>query len=271
MIPSNPGNLLPFYFTKNFQRHAQDGTNRVPFGMKAPNTRLMPFQLFFEAGAGVVSWKLADPKTPDGSVDFALDAGQLQVDMKDGGGFWVTWDGLSNLTDIPDCGFWEIWLTVDGALYYSEVLHLYTAAELAITATRFYFYNDLNDKGPVLYQNSYRQYYYPTRFAWDRPQIDRDREVFVDGFGNTTISFSRTVTRMRLEVADIPDYCLGFFAKCGDLSTVEFGEGTGNEITQMRNIVFESRAQGVGLNVGIFTFDAEIETFNECQEQYTLA
>jgi len=271
MIPVNPGNLLKFNQFQSFQRHNQSGQNRVPFGLRAPQTRLIPFQLFISAGASTVTWKLVNPLDPTGGIDLAMTAGDLSLVDKDGGGTWITWDGLSDLTTVPDCGFWEIWLTADGTVYYSEVLHVFDVTEFAIPDWRFKFYNDNVDKGPVLYQQSYRQYFYPTKWAWDRADQVRELQVEEDGNGNEVTRFSRTVSRFKIEVPDIPDYATNFFAKCGDLSTITFSDGTESELVEMTNVVFTTRAQGIGLNIGIFTFDAEIESFNGCQENYVLA
>jgi len=270
MIPFNPGNLLAFQRdTRAFLRHKQDGQDVTPFGIKAASTRLIPFQLFIPAGAGVVTWELINPINPTGGTGTTMTAGDLEVDQKAGGGFWVSWRASGNLTTQPACGFWEIWLTIDGALYYSEVIQVF-AAGFAISDWRFRFDNENVDKGNVLNQIGYRQYFYPTRWAWDRPGTERDVEDTVDGNGNTTTTFSRTVAKFRLEVADIPDYCLPFFAKCGDNSFVTFSDGTENDLVRMVNTEFESRPQGKGLNIGIFTFDSEVESFNGCQENFLL-
>lgn len=271
MIPANPGNLLPFHITRAFLRHKLAGTDRTAFGIRAAKTRLIPFQVFVEAGAGVVTWELIDPVNPVGGTGTAMTAGDLDVSMKDGGGFWVTWTGASNLTTQPDCGFWEIWLTIDGAIYYSESIQVFVVTGIAISDWRFKFDNDNIDKGNVLNQIGYRQYFYPTVWAWDRGVTDREVRREVDGYGNTTKSFTRTTARFRVEVADIPDYCLPFFAKCGDNSIITFSDGTESDLVTMANTDFESRVQGVGLSVGIFSFDAEIESFNGCQENFILA
>ena len=69
----------------------------------------------------------------------------------------------------------------------------------------------------------------------------------------------------------MPDYVLGFLSKVGDLSSVILEEAeTGRTIT-MENVTFESRRQGALLNIGIITFDAEIESYSGCQEDFELA
>lgn len=269
MIQVNGGNILKFVTNKAFQRHNQPGQDRTPFGLRCLQTRLMPFQLFFSGGSGVVSWKIVNPTDTTGASGTAMTAGDLVVTNKDGGGFWVTWDAGANLTtDVPECGFWEIWLTVDGTVYYSEVLHAASPEE--VNSYRFSFSNS-TDKGNVLYQNGYIQRFYPTAVVWDRPVVDRDVALEVDGNNNEITRFSRTVARYRLEVPDLPDYVLPFFAKCGDLSSVSYGTGISGQVVNMSNVTFESRVQGVALNTGIFTFDAEIEAFNGCQENFELA
>lgn len=270
MIPYNPGNLLKFhnFNARTYQRHRQAGQNRTPFGLKAPNLRLMPFQIFRSVGAGDVTWRLVNPVND--STFLAMSAGDLTVTQKDGGGFWVTWDAAANLTTVPDCGFWYIELTIDEQLFYSEVLHLYGEAE-PTPVYRFIFENS-TDKANVLYQEGYKQYLYPTKLAWDRPAIVREIEEEEDGNGQLTTLFSRTTERFRLEVADLPDYVIGFLSKCGDLSSVKFqdvGQTIGAVI--MRNVSFEFRNQGNSLNIGVFSFDAEAESFNGCQENFVLA
>jgi hypothetical protein len=269
MIPLNPGNILKFSDSREMLRHYQEGQNRVPFGLRAPNTRLIPFQVFFPVTVTSATWKLVEPTDTIG-IGLAMTAGDLDIVHKDGGGSWVTWYPGSNLTTIPDCGYREIWLTVNSITYYSEVLHLFEANEFSINEWRFEFDNNNTDKGTVLYQQGYKQHFYPTKWVWDRPAIEREIEEEIDGNDNITSLFSRTVSRFRLEVPDLPDYVLTFFAKCGDIATVKFENSTGFPSITMQNVAFEFRNQGNALNIGIFTFDAEIESFNGCQENFVL-
>jgi hypothetical protein len=276
MTQANPGNLLKFNTQPFWQRHKQPGQDRHPFGLKCPATRLMPFQLFIDAGAGVVTWKVVNPSDATGATFTAMTAGDLTITNKDSGGFWVTWGGDVDLTTEPDCGFWEVWVTVDGTIYYSEVLHTYDDQE-PTPIWRFRLQND-TDKGNVLYNTlgagasfAYTQFFYPQRWAWDRPEIDRDLEITVDGNGLETTRFTRTVAKFRIEVSDVPDYAIPFFAKCGDLDLVSFEDVAGVNFVTMTNVVFESKIQGVGLNIGVFKFDAEVEAFNGCQENFVLA
>lgn len=266
MIAANPGNIVKFNTSRDFLRHRQRGTDRTPFGIRCPQHRLIPFMMYVETVGTSASWKLVNPAT---DAETVMTAGDLEMAERDGGGLWVWWDGLSDLTTIPDCGFYEIHLTINSQVYYSEVIQVYEASG-PVADWRLYFDNT-TDKGPVLYQQSYRQYFYPTTWAWDRPVTEREREIRVDGNNKEVTRFSRTVTRFRLEIPDIPDYCLPFFAKCGDMETVIFQRGVVGPDVIMTNTDFESRAQGVGLNVGIFSFDAETEAFNGCQENYIMA
>ena len=266
MKPQNPGNLLKFNSQSIFQRHKQPGQDRHPFGLKCPRKRLVPFQIPIDSG-GSISWKLVNPADDSGATFTAMNAVDLTVAQDSVSGMvWVEWRGNSDLTVTPDCGFWEVWVTVDGIVYYSEVLHLREDDEPTPVWQMTFGHN--TDKGTVLYQNGYQQIFYPTKFAWDRLEINRDEEQSVDGYGNVTLKFSRTTARFRLEVADIPDYAVSFFSKCGDLDTAIFEDGTNT--VEMANIDFEHRPQGVGLNIGIFKFDAEVEAFNGCQDNYIL-
>lgn len=269
MIPYNPGNLLKFNFQSVFQRHKQPGQDRHPFGLKCPKARLMPMQIFVESGATSVTWKLVSPSDTTGATTIAMAAGDLDITDKLGGGSWVTWGGFADITNPVTCGYWEVWINVDGTEYYSEVLHLREDTEPEPVWRMRFTHN--SDKGNVLYQNGYQQIFYPTKFAWDRMEIDRDVEENVDGFGNVTLKFSRSTARFRLEIADIPDYAIAFFSKCGDLDSVIFEDTVEGYSIDMRNVAFESRVQGTGLNIGVFKFDAEVEAFNGCQPNYELA
>jgi hypothetical protein len=274
MTPFNPGNLLPFRTDRRFLRHKQAGTNRHPFGLRCPAARLMPFQLYIAGGASAVTWKLVDPADDTGATFTAMTAGDLTIKDDTDGNSWVTWGGHTNITTAIACGYWEIWVTVDGTTYYSECIHTYPTTEPA-PIWRFRFNND-TDKGQVLYQVAggpfaYSHFLYPTFFALDRPGTDRELDIRVDGNGNETTRFSRTVSRFKMEVADLPDYVLPFLAKCGDLTLIVFETVVGDSAQIITNVVFESRAQGTGLNVGIFKFDAETEAFAGCQENFELA
>jgi hypothetical protein len=136
---------------------------------------------------------------------------------------------------------------------------------------RIRFGNNNVDKGPVLYQTGYKQYFYPTAFAFDRMVVDRDVEDTVDGNNTITHRFTRTTAKHRLEIADVPDWVAAFFSKAGDLADVVFEDTFSDENFQMVNVTYESRVQDSGLNVGVFTFDGEIEAFNGCQENFELA
>ena len=265
MIQYNKGNLLKFNAGTEWQRHNLPGTNRIPFGLRCPKTRGLPFQLFFAAGAGVVTWALVDPY---GTVT-AMTAGDVVVTNKDGGGFWVTRTAFVDLTTSVDCGYYYIKLTVDGVIYYSEMMHFLEDSD--DTLYRIRFTND-EDKGDVLYTAfSYHHFFYPRAWAFDRPTVNRELEAVIDGNGNETTRFSRTVVRYRMEVSDVPDDCIPFFAKSGDLDDVQFEDFDGTiEVVPMVNITFTFRPQGVGLNIGVFEFDADIEAFNDCQQDFVL-
>jgi len=266
MIQANKGNLLKFNAGDEWQRHAQPGTNTLPFGLRCPKANGLPFQLFFTGGAGVVTWELIDPY---GTVE-AMDAGDLIVTDKDGGGFWVTRTAFVALTNPVDCGYYYAKVTVDGVHYYSEMMHFIEDDGNTLYRIRF---TSSKDKGNVLYTSfSYHQFFYPKSWAWDRPTVNRELDTVVDGNGNETTRFSRTVVRYRLEVSDVPDDCIPFFAKCGDLDGVQFEDFDGSVVVvPMVATSFTSRAQGIGLNIGVFEFDADIEAFNNCQPDFVTA
>lgn len=268
MISANPGNLLKCSTHAAWQRHNQPGQDRVPFGLLCPVEKGLPFQIFIPSGAGVVTWELINPIDPTGGISEPMDAGDLLITNKTGGGFWVTRTAFVDLTNPVDCGFWEAWLTIDGTVYKSEVMHFKTLTD-PVYRIRF---NHSKDKGNVLYSAfSYHQFLYVTKWAWDRPVTNREAEESVDGNNNTTTLFSRTVSRFRLEVADIPDYALPFLEKIKEMDGVQFEDMAGTfPVVPMVNTDFSTRAQGNGLNIGIFTFDAEIESFSGCQPDFEL-
>jgi hypothetical protein len=42
-------------------------------------------------------------------------------------------------------------------------------------------------------------------------------------------------------------------------------------VTALEKQGIKAKQQGVGLNIGVFKFDAEVESFNGCQQNYELA
>lgn len=139
------------------------------------------------------------------------------------------------------------------------------------TATWRLTFTHSTDKGQVLYQNGYTQWLFLPAPVWDRPEITRTVERTEDGNGNETLRFSRTVTRQGFEFADCPDWLITFLAKCGDLNTIVYEDVLTGVSFPVTNVTFESREQGPALNVGRIYFDAEIETFADCQENFDLA
>lgn len=270
MIPFNPGNLLKFNTDAAWQRHNQPGQNRVSFGLKTPKARCLPFQLWIPGGASTVTWELINPADPTGGTSFAMDAGELILTDKDGGGSWVTHTGFVDLANPVACGFYEAWVTVDGTVYKSEVMHF--TEDTTDTVYRIRFTNS-KDKENVLYTSfSYHQFLYPVKWAWDRPKIDRESQIEVDGNGKKTTLFSRTVSRLRLEVSDIPDYLIEFFGAAVDLDGIQFEDFDGTiAVVPMQNVTFDSRIQGVSLNVAVFEFDSVAEAFNGCQPDFLTA
>jgi len=132
-------------------------------------------------------------------------------------------------------------------------------------------FTNTTDKGQVLYQNNYTQWLFLPAPVWDRPEITRTVEKTEDGNGTEVIRFSRTVTRQGFEFADCPDWLISFLAKCGDLDTIVYEDVLTGVSFPVTNVTFESREQGPALNTGRIYFDAEIDTFAGCQENYTLA
>lgn len=377
----NPGNVLPFYANKAWQRHRQPGQDIIPFGLLAPRSRLLPFQIFVtgDAGTDTLVFQLISPTNDITWTD--LNAAILtKTENAAETGYWITWFADEPLDVVPDCGFWYVRLTVEGVEYYSDVMYVtdicgvddcflsivpdtcailegtlsfdfqatvfavagytyslqryvggwndissdetYTMSvdvfnELeqisiqvhtvcGLTMTRTYnlewesgdacntltltlvsqsnnaglsvgnnpawrlLMTNTNDKGNVLYQEGYTQHLYISPI-WDVPEVNREVQTEVNGNGDITRRFTRTVERQKFEFPDMPDYVLGFLAKVGDLDSVILEEAeTGRTIT-MENVAFESRRQGALLNIGIITFDAEIESFSGCQEDFELA
>lgn len=381
MIPMNPGNLLPFYEKRRYQRHRLAGQDRVPFGLVAPRTKLIPFQVYVDGGDADTDTIVLEMFSPvnDATVVTVDETLLTREALDDGSGYWVTWYGDQTLDQVPDCGFWYVRLTIEGVEYYSEVLELknicgdddirleivadscsvdgsnlifsvqgyaftapgytyslqgYTlgwgqisASELyEVTAVEGNEYYDLRiqvttvcgliitrtykaqwtsgdacntlvlnsissatntasvgnnpswrivatnsgDKGNVLYQGRYKQKMY-LEPIWDVPEVRREVETEVNGDGDEVRRFTRTVERKRFEFADVPDYAIGFLSKVGDLSSVVLEEVETLDTITMQEIEFESRRQGVSLNIGVITFKSEAEAYSGCQEDYILA
>lgn len=138
-------------------------------------------------------------------------------------------------------------------------------------------FSNTTDKAQVLYQTGYEQYLYLPLPVWDVPEVEREIEVAVNGNGEEIRRFTRTVERRGFEVADLPDYVLGFLTKAGDLNTITLEDAKlidalAQVELSITNLTFETpNRQGVGLNIGRFYFDVEAEAFQGCQENYELA
>lgn len=125
------------------------------------------------------------------------------------------------------------------------------------------------DKESVLYQTGYEQHLYLNP-VWDTPDVNRNVNIDVNGNGNEIRRFTRSVTRQKFEFPDMPDFVLGFLAKAGDLGSVVLQEIETLEEVALDNFTFESKRQGALLNIGVASFDAEIEAFSGCQENFVL-
>jgi hypothetical protein len=378
MIIQNPGNVLPAYNNTRWQRHRQIGQDILPFGLPAPNMRGIPFQFYVSAGTPPegITWHLVN--AADESETYTQNPDLLTITEAAAGGYWITWHGNENFTNVPPCGFYYYVLGIGEAEYYFEVMNLkpnggfeetaviiagcntdggflnlevenvdslaaypfvsatleyfneadewvdegptggviqyngdspllirrtvvtqagntitanytYTfspgdlcGGELALTslvygdnttAKPFWvmrFYNE-TDKGTVLYQTGYIQSLYVNPPVFNRPLIDRRTERRENGFGNEVYRYTRTAEKMRFEVADLPDYVIEFLSKAGDLSNVVLEDRTTGEGYALTNLVFTSRPQGLGLNVGEFQADHRTEVFSGCQENFVLA
>jgi hypothetical protein len=137
-------------------------------------------------------------------------------------------------------------------------------------------FSNTTDKANVLYQTGYEQYLYLPMPIWDVPEVERETEIAVNGDGEEIRRFTRTVERRGFEVADLPDYVLGWLTKAGDLDTIKMEDAKlVDALAQVEfaveNLNFESPGrQGVGLNIGRFYFDVEAEAFQGCQENFAL-
>lgn len=120
----NPGNVLPFYKNKRWQRHRHTGQNLTAWGLIAPNTVLIPWQLFIESGdVAEISLQIVNAAS---EVATNLDTASLEVkELATGPGFWVTWKAEERISPAIECGFYYLQLSAGGEdVYYSEVMHL---------------------------------------------------------------------------------------------------------------------------------------------------
>lgn len=130
--------------------------------------------------------------------------------------------------------------------------------------------NGTSDKANVLYQTGYVQYYYVASPVIDTHLIDREVQKTVDGYGNETRRFTRTVARYAIEFADVPDCAIPFLSKLGDMQNVLFEDAELGDAFEMEDCEFEVRRVGAFQNIGRITFTAEIEAFSQCQQNFEL-
>ena len=174
----------------------------------------------------------------------------------------ATWDAADACATLA--------LVQDGATSINQAGVLSTAPVWRLN------FGNTTDKANVLYQNGYEQYLYLPFPIWDVPEINREVDIRVNGEGTEIRRFTRTVERRGFEVADLPDYVLGFLTKAGDLDTIKFEDAKlVTALVQVElsieNLTFESQSrQGTALNVGRFYFDVEAEAFQGCQENFVL-
>ena len=124
----NAGNALPFYSDLKWQRHRQVGQDALPYGLPAPRSRLIPFQVFLSdtLAASAITWKLVNVVTGDEVAQSANLLEKVCFDASTPVGIWVTFKG-DWLTTVPDCGFWYIEITAGESgeiTVYSDVLAL---------------------------------------------------------------------------------------------------------------------------------------------------
>lgn len=398
MIPANPGNLLPFYRVgyiatdRRWQRHRLPGQDVIPYGLPCPRSRLIPFQLPVEIGLlGITSFALINAE--DDTETIVLDVTELEFEAESATNrHWITWKADTDLSIIPDCGYWYVFLNITSVgQFVSEVLYctdfcgfesvglsladdscgvdvggisftinanvvadngasweiqedvagewttIGTGASVALVRTlssgggdfRIVFtsncgvtttvtyeatwdvigseesicasltfdevsnvtdesailstgpvwrlnFGNTTDKADVLYQTGYEQYLYLPTVIWDVPEIERQTEIRVNGLGQETRRFTRTVERRGFETPDLPDYVLGWLTKSGDLDTIKMEDAKLIDAAaqvefSIENLTFESpNRQGTALNIGRFYFDVEAEAFQGCQENWII-
>lgn len=127
------------------------------------------------------------------------------------------------------------------------------------------------DKANVLYQTGFTQYYYILSPVFDVTGTEREVQKTVNGFGEETIRFSRTVVRPVMEFPDVPDYAISFLSRLGDISGVVFEDAVTGNGFEIEESDFETRRAGAFHNVGRLSFKAEQESFTGCQQNFELA
>ena len=272
MTPINPGNLLPFYTDKDMQRHRQNGQGDLPFGLIAYTTRLIPFQIFRSTGT-IDEATLTAVNAQDETETIEIESAVLDIHNRAGGGGWVTFKDQGITDEIP-CGYWYLQLQCGFAgTFFSEVLWLRNLLEVP-RYSRIVWYSP-TDKGTVLYQDGYQQRLYTEpEITLDVPTIEVEIDESVNGYGETTDTYSRTLERPKFEVKDIPDYALATLAGIGFNDTVTLtvaASGLTLASYTLPKTRFTSRRQGKELNTGIFEFDGRSEIFTGCQENFELA
>jgi len=268
MIPVNAGNLLPFYTDKDMQRHRQEGQNALPFGLIGHKTRLIPFQLYRPTGT-VSSAALFVVSAIDDTTTVEISSAILDQDNRDGGGFWVTFQDQA-ISETVDCGYWYLRLVVNGTSYYSDVLWLRNFPEIPEYSS--IKWTSAKDKGTVLYQDGYEQFFHSEpAVTWDIPDIDVDEDVLINGYGETVDTYARVVERPKFEIKNIPDYALATLRAIGynDTVTLQISRYSLLVATYtLTGVRFTSRKEGKELNTGIFSCDGRQEIFTGCQPDF---
>ena len=88
--------------------------------------------------------------------------------------------------------------------------------------------------------------------------------------GVETTRYAKTKIKQVFEVPNIPDYCIGFFAQCGDLNSIVLETVDGDTSETLTGVEFSTRRQNSGFSVGIFTFVSETG-IERCQPDFELA
>jgi hypothetical protein len=192
--------LLPFQSGTAMQRHRKFGQHKFPWGLKAPRTRLIPFQIG-NIGAITEDIQVTLISAKDDSTAIPFD-GAIEINQS-ANRWWITYKANEDLPEPIPCGFWYFATEVNGEAYYSEVIEVVEQASLEDSF--LLSIRNAKDSGASLYQTGWEQRAY-VRGAFDKPQVDRDVDEATNASGVTLSKTTKIEVREVLAIAEIPDY-----------------------------------------------------------------
>lgn len=197
--------MLPTYTNIAEQRHRQEGQHRRPYGLIAPKSTLLPWQIF-GAGNPEDEAEVLVVSAVDDSTTIVF-AGGVEYSST-GSKYWLTYkaEGLDTESQIP-CGFWYFAITLGGATRYTEVFEVVEDSVIAQPGYIKLLARHSMDRGGSLFQTGFDQFCYFEGVA-QRPTLDRDVQETEDANGKIVVEYGRIEARSGFTIVNVPDYMI---------------------------------------------------------------